>query len=389
MRNNNFEDYIKGLEEEKYYKGYLWDTAIGLLDAVGVETSEYLWEVARDSIYGDTRIQEAEQQISAYYDQETWRSKDRSTEAADRIAARIVALLTDPAFYFTPEHYIDIHKKIYGGLFDYAGKVRTRDITRNEWVLRDKIVTYKDAGELLEALVYGMSLEMDYSYLNLPVDEAIKHIAQFFARLWQLHVFEEGNTIATAVFLLKYLNFLGLEIASDVFAKNAKYFRNAMVRANYSDEENGIYASLDYLEIFLRNLILMEYNPMRNEEMLIKEKEERKDDPIKDPIKATENDPIKARNDSLKLEEHTEEPPEKEIASTEQVEIDENNRLTRREQTIYNYIKNGSRMNRNEMAKKLKCSEATVKRAVVSLTKKGLIVREGSNKTGYWRVPSN
>ena len=363
MRNNNFEDYIKGLEEEKYYKGYLWDTAIGLLDAVGVETSEYLWEVARDSIYGDTKIHEVEQQVSAYYDQETWRSKDRSTEAADRIAARIVTLLADPAFYFTPEHYMDIHKKLYGGLFDYAGKVRNRDITRSEWVLGDKVVTYSDAGELLEALVYGMSLEMDYSYLNLPVDEAIKHIAQFFARLWQLHVFEEGNTVATAVFLLKYLNFLGLEVASDVFSKNAKYFRNALVRANYSDEEEGVYACLDYLELFLRNLILKEYNPMRNEDLLVSKEEEQNIDPINDPIEEIHNDPINVENDPIKL--------------------------TRREQTIYNYIKDGSHMNRNDMAKKLKCSEATVKRAVVSLTKKGLIVREGSNKTGYWRVASN
>ena len=362
MKNNNFEEYINGLEKEKYYKGYLWDTAIGLLDAVGVETSEYLWEVARDSIYGDTKIHEVERQVSAYYDQETWRSKDRSTEGADRIAARIVTLLADPAFYFTPEHYIDIHKKLYGGLFDYAGKVRTRDITRNEWVLGDKIVTYSDAGELLEALIYGMSLEMDYSYLNLPVDEAIKHIAQFFARLWQLHVFEEGNTVATAVFLLKYLNFLGLEVAGDVFSKNAKYFRNALVRANYSDEENGIYAKLDFLEIFLRNLILKEYNSLRNEDLLVTKEKEQKSDPIIDPIEV-KNDPINNGNDPKKL--------------------------TRREQTIYNYIKNGSQMNRNDMARKLKCSEATVKRAIVKLTKMGLIVREGSNKTGYWKVSSN
>ncbi len=79
-----------------------------------------------------------------------------------------------------------------------------------------------------------------------------------------------------------------------------------------------------------------------------------------DPIKNSNNDP---KNDPIK-----------------------SLRLSRREQAIYNYIKAGSHMNRNDMAMKLKCSEATVKRAVVSLTKKGLIVREGSNKTGYWRV---
>lgn len=36
------------------------------------------------------------------------------------------------------------------------------------------------------------------------------------------------------------------------------YFRNALVRANYTDLRNGIYETTEYLELFLRNLLLDE-----------------------------------------------------------------------------------------------------------------------------------
>ena len=35
----------------------------------------------------------------------------------------------------------------------------------------------------------------------------------------------------------------------------AKYFRNALVRANYTNVEKGIYETTRYIELFLKNLI--------------------------------------------------------------------------------------------------------------------------------------
>lgn len=440
MKENNFSEYIKTTESKKYHMGYLWDTVIGLLEAEGLETSRYLWETALQTVYGEISVKEAEQQINAYYNQETWKRKDRRAEEADRIATRTALILSDTAFYFSPDYYLNLHRILFKGIYEHAGEVRTIDITRKESILDDIYVFYGDADELLEALKYGMSLETDYSYLNLPVDEAIRHIAQFFARLWQLHIFEKGNTVTTALFLIKYLDFLGLEIASDAFSKNSKYFRNALVRANYSDEEKGIYARLDFLEVFLRNLILKESNPLRNDDMLVRREVQAKTDPIREPIKNAKDDPInleeietkeRERNDiSTAIEEfyaEAEESMEKivgnesrfAVTSREQDEDEgeeKNERdndettqnainidtqaessdpindpiklegLSRREQAIYKIIEKDSRLNRNDMAKKLKCSEATIKRAVVSLTNKGLIERVGSNKTGYWRI---
>ena len=43
------------------------------------------------------------------------------------------------------------------------------------------------------------------------MEEIIHHLAVFVSRLWQIHIFGEENTRATAVFLIKYL---------DVFLRN-------------------------------------------------------------------------------------------------------------------------------------------------------------------------
>ena len=120
------------------------------------------------------------------------------------------------------------------------------------------------ATELRATLEYDFSEEKKFSYRNLSMDEIIHHLAVFISRLWQTHVFGEGNTRTTAVFFIKYLRSLGFDATNDIFAENAWYFRNALVRANYNDLKNGIYETTEFLELFLKNLLLNENYPLRN-----------------------------------------------------------------------------------------------------------------------------
>lgn len=101
------------------------------------------------------------------------------------------------------------------------------------------------------------------------MDEIIHHLAVFISRLWQIHIFGEGNTRTTAVFFIKYLRTLGFNAANDIFAENAWYFRNALVRANYNDLKNGIHETTEYLELFKKNLLLDEKNELHNRAMHI------------------------------------------------------------------------------------------------------------------------
>ena len=72
-----------------------------------------------------------------------------------------------------------------------------------------------------------------------------------------------------AVFFIKYLRALGFSATNDIFAENAWYFRNALVRANYTNLQKGIYETTEYLEVFLRNLLLNEKNELNNRNLHI------------------------------------------------------------------------------------------------------------------------
>ena len=128
---------------------------------------------------------------------------------------------------------------------------------------------YGSASELKATLEYDFSQEKDFSYKGLSMDEVIHHLAVFVSRLWQIHIFGEGNTRTTAVFFIKYLRTLGFSATNDIFAVNAWYFRNALVRANYTNLQKGIHETTEYLEVFLRNLLLNEKNELHNRDLHI------------------------------------------------------------------------------------------------------------------------
>ena len=130
-------------------------------------------------------------------------------------------------------------------------------------------VMYGSASELRATLEYDFSQEKDFSYKGLSMDEIIHHLAVFISRLWQIHIFGEGNTRTTAVFFIKYLRTLGFSATNDIFAENAWYFRNALVRANYTNLQKGIHETTEYLEAFLRNLLLNEKNELHNRNLHI------------------------------------------------------------------------------------------------------------------------
>lgn len=69
--------------------------------------------------------------------------------------------------------------------------------------------------------------------------------------------------------IIKYLRTLGFSATNDIFAENAWYFRNALVRANYTNLKEGIHETTEYLEVFLRNLLLNEKNELHNRDLHI------------------------------------------------------------------------------------------------------------------------
>ncbi len=264
MKTDPFKEYIKESEPNKRDKRYAWHTAIGLQAVDGLKTSEYLVHTALRNIEGEISFEEANALLQTYYEENPACEAEDRTEEADKVSARIAALLSEKAFSFTPGEYLSIHRKLFSGIYSHAGRIRDFNITKREWVLDGATVLYGSATELRATLDYDFSEERQYSYRNLTMDEIIRHLAIFVSRLWQIHVFAEGNTRTTAVFFIKYLRTLGFDVTNDIFAEHAWYFRNSLVRANYNDLKNGIHETTEFLELFLRNLLLDETHPLHN-----------------------------------------------------------------------------------------------------------------------------
>ena len=271
METDPFKEYWKESEPDIATKGYAWSTAIGLQAVDGLKPSKYLIDTAIQNIEGKITLKEAQNLIDSYYEERPVHlSDDERTEEADKVSSRIAEILSETAFSFSPNEYISIHRKLFQGIYKHAGKIRDFNITKKEWVLDGATVMYGSASELRATLEYDFSQEKDFSYKGLSMDEIIHHLAMFVSRLWQIHIFGEGNTRTTAVFFIKYLKTLGFSTTNDIFAENAWYFRNALVRANYTNLQKGIHETTEYLEVFLRNLLLNEKNELHNRNLHIR-----------------------------------------------------------------------------------------------------------------------
>ena len=263
-------EYIRQGEPDKIDKSNAWKTAIGLQDVDGLEPSDYLIETAKEHIEGKISINEAEQRIHSYYEERKDRiSVEKDTKEADIVSVRISKLLSEKTFQFSPVELQNIHKKLFIDIFDHAGKIRNYNITKKEWVLKGNTVLYASYDSIKDTLDYDFAQEKNFSYEGLSLAESVHHLSRFTSGIWQIHPFCEGNTRTTAVFIIKYLNTFGFNIDNETFAKNSWYFRNALVRANYNDWQNGIHETTKYLDLFFENLLMNKQHELKNRFMHI------------------------------------------------------------------------------------------------------------------------
>ena len=266
----DFESYIRGSEPNKREKASAWKTAIGLQAVDGLRTSDYLKDTAIKHIEGDISIDEVKKLINGYYQSKTVRTlKDEETEEADKVSANIARILNEQSFAFSVTGFTSIHRRLFEGIFKFAGKIRNYDITKKEWVLRGDTVLYVNSEDLHKALEYDLEQEKNFSFKGLSMDDIVVHIAKFISGIWQIHPFGEGNTRTTAVFAIKYLRSIGFDVNNDLFADNSWYFRNALVRANYRNVRKDVEPDMSFLVAFFRNLMMGENNELKNRTMII------------------------------------------------------------------------------------------------------------------------
>lgn len=342
--NLELSEYIKQGEPEKQEKAKTWETAIGLQDVDGLKPSEYLLDTAKEHIEGNINIDEAKKRINSYYEQSNEKNKEDSTEEADKVSVRIAEILSEKAFNFSPTEMLNIHKRLFTGIYKEAGKYREYNFTKKEWILNNDTVTYSSYETIKEIIEYDFNQEKNFSYKDLSIDDSISHLSRFISNIWQVHPFCEGNTRTTAVFLIKYLRTFGFNVNDEIFADNSWYFRNALVRANYKNYEKNVFEDITFLEKFFYNLLTNTKYELKNRYMHIDYKETIEE--------------ISSNVSSLSLE----------------------------EQAILNIIRNNPSIKQEAIALQINKSVRTIKNYMSEMQKRGIIERKNGKRDGEWII---
>jgi ribosomal protein S25 len=140
-----------------------------------------------------------------------------------------------------------------------------------------------------------------------------------------------------------------------------------LVRANYKNHINNIYATNEFLLRFFGNLLLGENNLLQNREMHIFYGDivKTQDDTVNDTV----NDDSRAIYDIVK--------PRIDTVNTVYETVND---------TVFSLLKQNKWITSIEMSERLNLSLSTVKRKVKILKEQGVIVRVGSDKTGHWEI---
>ena len=265
-------NYIEEEYSLNYVKQLQWDAAIGLQEVDSLKPSKYLKKLSEENVNGEKTIYEVEHELKEYYiEKEKINDINHNELECDLVSTRIVQLLEDETFKLSVDFLRYIHGYLFKDIYDFAGQFRKIDFSKHELILNNDSALYGDCKTLKESLEYDISLERVKNYKEMNIVEVINNITDFSSRIWQTHPFREGNTRTTAIFIIKYLIGLGYQVDNTLFKDKSVYFRNALVRSNYFNNEKYVKEDNRYLIKFYENLLLGKNNNLQSKDLIVKE----------------------------------------------------------------------------------------------------------------------
>lgn len=234
------------------------EIAVGLGLVDNLKPSFYFYKAVEKS----KTYYELENNIKKYYHAKQLNKNEESEKECDIVSVNIAKYLEKSGFVLSPVTLKLIHKNLFKdafvqGLEKYVGIFRDVNIFKKEDILGSrKSVEYCSYDEIDDTLEYDFEQEKKRDYTKMTEQEQVLSIAKFISGIWQIHPFREGNTRTIAVFAIKYLKSKGFNTNNDIFKENSKYFRDALVLANYDNIKENIKSDFSYLESFFNKFIL-------------------------------------------------------------------------------------------------------------------------------------
>ncbi len=168
---------------------------------------------------------------------------------ADYVVYRLkeIALNKLPGDYHTA-HFFAMHEYIFQDIFDWAGQPRTIAIYKEEDVLGGQSIEYSDPFDIVSDVHHVLTDMRDKQWTAMNVEEASREFCASLADLWKIHPFREGNTRTTVTFCCQFIDDHGFTINRELFEKNARYVRTALVAYNAYFSDGNDFSKKEYLE---------------------------------------------------------------------------------------------------------------------------------------------
>lgn len=144
----------------------------------------------------------------------------------------------------------DIHKYIFGDIYEWAGRERGINIVKGERVLGGDTVRYSDTNMIENDIMAALDELNSISWEELSIDETAEIFSKIIAKIWQIHPFREGNTRTVITFATQFAESHGFKMNKKLLRDNSTYVRDALVKAS-----DGIYSEYQYLIRIIKEAI--------------------------------------------------------------------------------------------------------------------------------------
>ena len=168
---------------------------------------------------------------------------------ADYVVYRLKDLAMNPMpGEYNTEHLLKMHHYIFQDLYEWAGEPRIISMYKEEDVLGGMSVEYSDPFDITKDIHFILSDMRQKSWKEMNRKQATIEFCSSLAKLWKVHPFREGNTRTTITFCCQYADEIGLKINRELFEKNSRYVRTALVAYNAYFTDGNDFSKKEYLE---------------------------------------------------------------------------------------------------------------------------------------------
>ena len=162
---------------------------------------------------------------------------------------------------FTPAGLQQIHKFLFGDIYEWAGNYRIINIQKSERLLGGRSVWYSNDEDIERDLTAAFQTIHDFNWDACSREEFVSALAHLLPPIRQVHPFREGNTRTVVMLMTLFVEAHGYYFDKDLLAASAGYVRDSLVMA--SIDQNS---EFEHLERILLDAVCTEPIDPQDEE---------------------------------------------------------------------------------------------------------------------------